>query len=51
MKKTIKNTFIQLLVIYSIVIFLTSLNLLGKFSLHFHIAAIIIAILGAITLK
>jgi hypothetical protein len=46
MKQTLNNTFIQLIGIYSVIILLISLGLFWKYSLQFHIAAIIIAILG-----
>jgi hypothetical protein len=51
MKKILNNTFIQLIGIYSVVILLISIGLFWKYSLQFHIAAIIIAILGALTIK
>ncbi|MCD4759906.1 EpsG family protein [archaeon] len=51
MKTILNNTYLQLLTIYAIIIFLTTLGILNKFSLQFHIAAIIIAILGITTIK
>jgi hypothetical protein len=51
MKTTLNNTFIQLLAIYAVVILLTTLGIITKYFLQFHIAAIIIAILGIITIK
>jgi len=50
MKKTLKDTYIQLLILYSIVILLTSLNLIN-IPIQLHIAAIIIAIVGIFNTK
>jgi hypothetical protein len=51
MKTTLNNTFYQLIALYAITILLISLGLFWKYSLQFHIAAIIIAILGISTIK
>ena len=51
MKKTLSNTYIQLLAIYSVIILLISLNILKNLPLQLHIAAIIIAIIGGINNK
>ena len=46
MKQTLNNTFIQLIGIYSIAILLISLGLFWKYTLQFHLLAILIGILG-----
>ncbi len=51
MKQTLNNTFLQLTLIYSIVILLITLGIFWKYTLQFHIAAIIIAILGVTIIK
>ena len=49
-KNTLQNSFYQLLVIYTILVLLISLNLFWKYSLQMSIFAIIIAILGISTI-
>ena len=46
MKQILNNTFIQLISIYFLVILLISIGLFWKYSLQFHIAAIIISLFG-----
>jgi len=46
MKQTLKKTFWQLILIYSILIVAIALGFMWKFSLQFHIFAIVISILG-----
>ncbi|MGV8152625.1 MAG: glycosyltransferase family 39 protein [Candidatus Nanoarchaeia archaeon] len=45
-KSIIKSSFYQLLIIYSLLVFLVSLNIFYKYTLHFEIFALILAILG-----
>jgi hypothetical protein len=51
MIQTLRNSFLQLLVIYTILIALISLGFLGKYVLHFEIFALILAVFGALTIK
>ena len=51
MKIILKNSFYQLLAIYTILIALITLGFLSKYTLQFHLLSIIIAILGVITIK
>jgi hypothetical protein len=46
MKSILKNSFYQLIGIYSIIILFISLGLFWKYSLQFHILAIVVALLG-----
>ncbi len=46
MKEILKNSFYQLLVVYAVLIALISFNLFWKYTYHFEIFALIIAILG-----
>src|SRR3989344_9249023 len=46
MNKIFENTFYNLLVIYIILVLLISLNLFWKYTLHFEIFALILAIVG-----
>ena len=46
MKEILKNSFYQLILLYSIVLFLISLGFLWKYSLQFHILAIVIGFFG-----
>lgn len=48
--ETLKNAFWQLLVVYTIAVVLISLSLVWKYTLHFEIFAVVIAVLGAIGL-
>ena len=45
-KQILQNSFYQLLVIYTILVLLISLNLFWKYSLQFQIFAFILAIIG-----
>ena len=46
MKEILKNSFYQLIFLYSLVIFFISLGFLWKYSLQFHILAIFLGLLG-----
>jgi len=48
MRKTLKSTFWQLVVVYTILIALISFNLFWKYTLHFEILALIVGVLGVI---
>ncbi len=50
-KQVLENAFYQLLVIYTILILLASLNLFWKFSLQFQIFALILGFLGIIVVN
>lgn len=50
-KKTLSNTFCQLIVIYTLLVFTISLSLFSRFTYHFEFFAIILSILGFITLS
>ena len=45
-KTTAENTFYQLIVVYTFLVILISLNLFWKYTLHFEIFALILGILG-----
>jgi len=51
MIRVLRRSFLQLLAIYTILIALISLGFLGKYVLHFEIFALILAVLGALTIK
>lgn len=51
MKNILKNSFWQLTIVYTIIILLVLFGFLSKYSLQFNILAIVIGIIGAITLK
>lgn len=45
-KEIIKDSFYQLLIVYTLIVFLISVSLLYKYTLHFEILALILAIFG-----
>jgi len=51
MRKTLNNTFIILLFVYTILIALSYFNIISKYTLHFEIFAFILAILAIFVLK
>jgi hypothetical protein len=51
MKQILKNSFYQLTGIYILAVLLISLNLFWKFTLHFEIFAVILAVLGISIIK
>jgi hypothetical protein len=51
MKNIIKNSFYQLFAVYALLVLLLSLNLFWKYTLHFEIFAVILAVLGITTLS
>ena len=51
MKTTLNNTFLQLTIIYSILILLISLNIITKYTLQFQIFSIVIAISSIFLIK
>ena len=50
MKEILKTSFMQLLIIYTILVFLISFGIFKKFVIHFEIFALIIAILAVISI-
>ncbi|MFH1289860.1 MAG: hypothetical protein ABIH92_00455 [Nanoarchaeota archaeon] len=51
MRETLRGAFWQLLVVYTVLVVLISLNLFWKYTLHFEIFAVVLAVLGAIALR
>ncbi len=49
MKEIIKTSFMQLLIIYTVLVFLISFGIFKKFAVHFEIFALIISILAVIS--
>ncbi|MDW7727481.1 MAG: hypothetical protein SCH70_10320 [Candidatus Methanoperedens sp.] len=50
-KEIIRASFYQLLIIYAILVFLTDLGTISKYTLHFGIFAIVIAVFGALSIR
>ncbi len=50
-KSILENSFYQLLAVYTVLVLLASLNLFWKYTLHFEIFAVILAILGIVILS
>ena len=50
-KEILQNSFYQLLIVYTLLVFFISINLYWKYALHFEIFAVILAILGFFILK
>ena len=51
MKSILKNSFWQLLVVYVVAVILISVNLIWKYSYHFEVFALILAVLGLFLVK
>lgn len=51
MRDVIRASFYQLLIIYTILVFLASIEIISKYTLHFEFFALILAILGAVSLE
>ncbi len=51
MMQALRSSFLQLLIIYTILIALISFGFLGKYVLHFEIFALILAVFGALSLE
>lgn len=50
-RDVVRASFYQLLIIYTILVFLASLGIISKYTLHFEFFALILAILGAVSLE
>ncbi len=50
-KSILQDSFYQLLAVYTLIVFIIALGFLSKYSLQFNILAIIIGIIGALSLK
>jgi len=51
MKETLKLSFFQLMVIYTVLVFAVSAEFLSRYTLHFELFALILAVLGIFALK
>ena len=51
MRNVIKSSFMQLLIIYTLLVVLSFLNIFSVFSIHFEIFAVILAIMAVISIK
>jgi hypothetical protein len=50
-KEGIKVSFYQLLILYTVVVFLAGIGIISKYTLHFEIVAVILAVFGVLTME
>ncbi len=50
-KEVMKASFYQLLIIYTVLVFLSSIDIISKYTLHFEIFAVILAVFGVLSIE
>lgn len=50
-KEVIRASFYQLLIIYTILVFLSGIDIISKYTLHFEIFAVILAVFGVLSIE